>query len=117
MAPGILLQNVSGSQYHESPNVPVNGVLPELHSEGLEQEEVLPIAVVGFSLRFPGDATSPESFWKMLTDKRCAMTEWPKDRINLDAFYHPDSNRIDTVRCGLFRQIPDRHFRPTPAFF
>lgn len=63
----------------------------------LEEDRLEPIAVIGFSLEFPQEATSPENFWKMLTEKRCAMTDWPKDRMNVDAFYHADSNRTDTV--------------------
>lgn len=63
----------------------------------LEEDRLEPIAVIGISLEFPQEATNSENFWKMLTEKRCAMTEWPKDRINLDAFYHADSNRSDTV--------------------
>ncbi|KNG88668.1 polyketide synthase [Aspergillus nomiae NRRL 13137] len=50
-----------------------------------------PIAVIGFSLKFPGDANSSEAFWRMLEEKRCAMTEWPVDRVNLEAFIHRDS--------------------------
>lgn len=61
------------------------------------RDKLDPIAIVGFSLKFPQDATSPEAFWKMMLEKRCAMTEWPKDRLNLEAFYHPDGNRPDTV--------------------
>lgn len=56
-----------------------------------------PVAVVGFSLKFPQDGVSADSFWEMLIEKRCAMTEFPKDRINLNAFYHPDTDRNDTV--------------------
>ena len=33
----------------------------------------------------------------MMLEKRCAMTEMPKDRENIDAFYHSDANRSDTV--------------------
>ena len=57
-----------------------------------------PIAVIGFSLRYPQDADSPTTFWSMLESKRCAMTDWPKDRINLDAFYHRDEDREGRVR-------------------
>ena len=63
----------------------------------VEEDILEPIAIVGFSLKFPQEATTPEAFWEMLVDKRCAMTEWPKERLNLDAFYHPDSGRSDTV--------------------
>ena len=56
------------------------------------------IAIVGFSLKFPQEATSAESFWHMMKDRSCAMTEVPQDRFNIDAFYHPDTSRHDTVR-------------------
>lgn len=67
------------------------------HLDGVDQPRLESIAVIGFSLKFPQDAASPEAFWKMLLEKRCSMTEWPKERLNLHAFYHPDSSRPDTV--------------------
>ena len=48
------------------------------------------IAIIGFSLRFPQDAVSAESFWNMLDEGRSAATEVPETRFNIDAFYHPD---------------------------
>ena len=74
-------------------------------SKGLQHSQhhhLEPIAVVGFSLRFPQEATSAENFWQMLVDKGCAMTEWPKDRANTEAFYHPDADRTNTVRNNPF---------------
>ena len=71
------------------------------------------IAIIGFSLRFPQDAVSSESFWKMLVEGRSAATEVPEHRFNIDAFYHPDPDRMSSVsadmqllsnrkvRCGL----------------
>ena len=86
----------------QDPSNGLNGYLSQQHdlSNHLPNQspgEIEPIAVVGFSLRFPQDATSPETFWRMLTEGRCAMTDFPKDRMNVDAFYHPDSNRYDSV--------------------
>lgn len=69
--------------------------------DGVDQPRLEPIAVIGFFLKFPQDATSSEAFWKMLMEKRCSMTEWPKERLNLNAFYHPDSSRPDTVLSSL----------------
>ena len=63
-----------------------------------EEDLLEPIAVIGFSLRLPQDAVTPQTFWRMLKEKKCAMTDWPRDRINMDAFYHPDHDRRDTVR-------------------
>ena len=67
--------------------------------KGTSQDDcgIEPIAVIGFSFRFPEKATSGEGFWNMLTQKRCCMTEFPKDRTNVEALYHPDPKRLDTV--------------------
>ena len=64
----------------------------------LEDDKLQPIAVIGMSLKFPQSATTPESFWNMLLDGKSAMTEFPKNRLNIDAFYHPDANRRGSVR-------------------
>ena len=61
------------------------------------QDRLPSIAVVGFSIKFPQDSTSPQDFWQVLVEGRSAMTEFPKDRLNIDAFYHPDTSRHDTV--------------------
>ena len=66
-------------------------------SERLGSDKVEPIAVIGFSLRLPQDATSPDKFWQLLMEARSAMTEVPEDRYNLDAFYHPDESRANAV--------------------
>ncbi|KAL9639081.1 MAG: hypothetical protein Q9204_001255 [Flavoplaca sp. TL-2023a] len=50
------------------------------------------IAVIGMAVKFPGDATSPESFWQMLVNRQSAMSEVPKDRFNIDAFYNHSGN-------------------------
>lgn len=64
-----------------------------------EDRELEPIAVVGFAFKLPQGATTTEAFWQMLLDGRSAMTEVPKDRWNVDAFYHPDPERYDSVGC------------------
>ena len=60
-----------------------------------------PVAIIGFSFRFGGDADSPESFWDMITNGRCARSPVPRDRFNAELFYHPDTNRLD--------RLPVRH--------
>lgn len=57
----------------------------------LNQEASMPIAIVGISGRFPGDATTPGKLWDMITEKRSARTDVPKIRYNIDAFYHPSA--------------------------
>jgi acyl transferase domain-containing protein len=63
-------------------------------------DEYEPLAIVGLAFRFPGDADSPEEFWRIMEERRCVMAEMPADRINIDAFYHDDTSRVDTVRRG-----------------
>lgn len=76
---------------------------PEMHSNGFcgngegQQEILEPIAVVGISLKFPEDAISEDSFWEMMLEKRCVSTEFPKERINIDAFHDSDPNQSNTV--------------------
>ena len=59
------------------------------------------IAVIGFALRFPQDAVTPESFWQMLLEGRLAATEVPESRFNVEAFYHPDPDRLGSVGALL----------------
>ncbi|KAL9032217.1 MAG: hypothetical protein Q9180_006624 [Flavoplaca navasiana] len=56
-----------------------------------------PLAVVGLSLKFPQDATTPETFFQMMMEKRCVMRKWPTDRINIEAFYSPTNDSVDTI--------------------
>ncbi|MGH8558369.1 MAG: beta-ketoacyl synthase N-terminal-like domain-containing protein, partial [Methylococcales bacterium] len=48
------------------------------------------VAIVGIGCRFPGRANSPEALWSMLMDRTDAITEIPKDRWNIEKYYHPD---------------------------
>ncbi|KAF1828904.1 reducing type I polyketide synthase [Decorospora gaudefroyi] len=56
-----------------------------------------PIAIIGLSLKFPQEATSPQAFWEMLVKGRSAMTEIPKDRFNVEAYYDPDPEKAGTI--------------------
>ena len=63
-----------------------------------DSSATMPIAIIGMSCRFPGDATSPEKLWKLVSEGRSAWSEIPKDRFNQDAFYHPQDSNLGTVR-------------------
>lgn len=63
----------------------------------VDHDLIEPIAVIGFSLKFPQDATSPESFWKMLMEGRSAMTKVPENRFNVDSFHVRGTKRRDEV--------------------
>ena len=58
---------------------------------------VIPIAIVGMSCSFPGGASDLEKFWGLVSEGRSAWSKIPESRFNADAFYHPDSDRVDSV--------------------
>lgn len=70
----------------------------------LAKDGPLPIAIVGVSGRFPGDASTPGKLWDMVSESRSALTDVPKDRYNIDGFYHPSAERQGTTstRKGHF---------------
>lgn len=57
----------------------------------------MPIAIVGIGCRFSGSATNPERLWELLIRGEHCRTEVPKDRFNINAFYHPDHQRQGTM--------------------
>ncbi|CAH0017129.1 unnamed protein product [Clonostachys rhizophaga] len=57
----------------------------------------VPVAIVGLSFRFGGEASSTDGFWDMITAGRCSRAPVPQSRFNADAFYHPDTNRLEAL--------------------
>ncbi|KAL3473806.1 hypothetical protein BJX99DRAFT_272015 [Aspergillus californicus] len=56
-----------------------------------------PLAIIGFSLKFPGDAVSAESFWETIVQGSCLSRDFPPEKLNIDAHYHPDPNRLHSL--------------------
>lgn len=63
--------------------------------------KTMPIAIIGMSCRFPGEASSPERFWQLLAEGRNAWSKIPKERFNQNAFYHPLNERLGTVSISV----------------
>jgi hypothetical protein len=57
-----------------------------------------PVAIVGMSCKFAGDASNTERFWQMLVEGRSAWTPIPSARFNLEGSYHPKAEKLSTVR-------------------
>lgn len=66
-------------------------------SETFDKAAMEDIAIVGLGLRFPGDATSPEELWKVLEGGESQWSEFPKNRLNIDGYYHPGGDRQGSV--------------------
>ncbi|OLN81353.1 Nonribosomal peptide synthetase 14-like protein 2 [Colletotrichum chlorophyti] len=49
-----------------------------------------PIAIVGTGCRFSGNVTSPSKLWNLLINPQDLTQKVPKNRFNVDGFYHPD---------------------------
>ena len=61
-------------------------------------DKTMPIAVVGLSCRYPGEAKNPESLWQACAEERNLWQPIPKEKVNPNAFYHPNPSRNGTVR-------------------
>jgi len=60
--------------------------------ERLEQAGTEPIAVIGMGCRMPG-ADDPESFWELIRDGQDTVTEVPRERWDIEAYYDPEPGR------------------------
>ncbi|KAI0186121.1 lovastatin nonaketide synthase, partial [Xylaria flabelliformis] len=63
-----------------------------------------PVAIIGLAFEFPQTATSAETFWQLVYNGETTASDFPTDRFNIDAFYHPDQDRPSTLplRGGHF---------------
>jgi acyl transferase domain-containing protein/SAM-dependent methyltransferase/acyl carrier protein len=82
----------------------------ELNSdlERLKRQASEPLAIIGMGCRFPGGANDPESFWRLMTEGREAISEVPPDRWDIDAFYDPNPDapgKMSTRRGGFLSGI------------
>ena len=82
-------------------SLPIALILPVSYSCGalsnMPGQQLEPLAVVGISVRFPGEAVSPESFWQLILSGRSTGKEIPPDRYGIDAWHHPDYSQLDRV--------------------
>ncbi|MBV8903030.1 MAG: hypothetical protein JOZ22_05280, partial [Acidobacteriia bacterium] len=88
--------------------------------EAVERMETEPIAIVGMACRFPGPATHPDAFWKVLRDGVDAVSVIPPERWDAEAYYDPDPsvpgkmvtreaaliNGVDQFDCQFFGISP-----------
>lgn len=72
--------------------------MPFIHDQAEALPQAEPIAVIGIALRAPGDGSDPEKFWNMLLEGRSARSEIPKERYDVDGFYHPNGDRLGSIQ-------------------
>ncbi|MEH2048357.1 type I polyketide synthase [Nostoc sp.] len=68
-----------------------------------------PIAIVGMGCRFPG-ANNPEEFWQLLRNGVDAISEVPKNRWDIDAYYDPDPDapgKMSTRFAGFVEKLDE----------
>jgi hypothetical protein len=63
----------------------------------------MPIAIIGLSCKFAGDASSASKLWEMLAEGKSAWSEIPPTRFNVKGTHHPDHERIYAV-SGIWMQ-------------
>ena len=83
--------------------------------EALEYAQTEPIAIIGMSCRFPGGATDPEAYWRLLRDGVDAIKEVPAERWNADYYATaPDGSDQAIKGYGGFLEEVDQF---DPQFF
>ena len=58
--------------------------------DAIERARIEPIAIIGLGCRFPGGASTPEAYWKILNEGTDAIREVPSSRWDIEAYYDPD---------------------------
>ncbi|NQV52846.1 MAG: SDR family NAD(P)-dependent oxidoreductase [Flavobacteriales bacterium] len=73
--------------------------------ESLKRE---PIAIIGMGCRYPGNADTPEEFWKLIMDKKDALGPIPADRWDNEGMYAPEwrrAGKISVNRGGFIENV------------
>jgi acyl transferase domain-containing protein len=76
--------------------------------EAAERSKTEPIAIIGIGCRLPGGVNDADSFWELLRNGVDAVTELPKDRWDIDAYYNPNPDirgKIYTRGGGFLQQV------------
>ncbi|GAB1201523.1 hypothetical protein APSETT445_000098 [Aspergillus pseudonomiae] len=98
------------SIYSGECHTPQENVAPTTYNE-----DASPIAVIGMSMRLPGDIRTTQAFWDYIIEKRNASGPVPSTRYRADKFYHPDRPRSTKTTQGYFLSDDPAYF--DAAFF
>ncbi len=64
-----------------------------------------PIAVIGMSCRFPGDANTPDTFWQLLSSSKDGVTPISAERHNLYTYDKSTSEKMNHKKGGFTENI------------
>ena len=70
------------------------------------------IAIVGMSCRLPGDVSSPDDFWQLMSLSRSGWSEIPPERFTKEAYHHPNP-----AKKGTFNNTGGYFLKQDPALF
>ncbi|KAL8861949.1 MAG: hypothetical protein Q9178_001819 [Gyalolechia marmorata] len=90
-------------------SIHANGYLKDdldRHSSTERPSPICPIALIGLSCKFSGDAANASKFWDLCVAGKDTWGPIPKDRFNAEALFHSDPQRIGRhhVKGGHFLQ-------------
>ncbi|KVA17134.1 hybrid non-ribosomal peptide synthetase/type I polyketide synthase [Burkholderia ubonensis] len=109
----------SSAAASDAPAAPAQATSPQPAAPAVATREAgtpEPIAIVGMSCRFPGAAHDLDAYWQLLNDGVDAISEVPRERWDIDAYYDPDPEAPGRMYCrfGGFLDGVDQF---DPAFF
>jgi acyl transferase domain-containing protein len=76
-----------------------------------------PIALIGSGCRFPGGASSPSRLWELLKSPRDLVKKVPKERFNIDGYYHPDGAHHGRTNAQYAYFLEEDPYAFDPGFF
>jgi acyl transferase domain-containing protein len=84
--------------------------------DALEKQQTEPIAIIGMGCRFPGDISTPQEFWELLSSGKDTTTTIPETRWDGKAYYsssYDDAGKIITTQGSFFSKVQESD----PEFF
>ncbi len=71
----------------------------------------MPIAVVGLGCRLPG-ADDLSAYWKLISEGRSGIVEFPPDRLDQSLYYHPEKGTFGRTYSKIGGVVPERPLNP-----
>ncbi|OAP54232.1 hypothetical protein AYL99_11333 [Fonsecaea erecta] len=75
------------------------------------------IALIGSGCRFPGGADNPSRLWELLKSPRDLVKKVPKERFNIDGYYHPDGAHHGRTNAQYAYFLEEDPYAFDPGFF